>query len=376
MIDTINIVSFDIPYPPDYGGAIDVYYKIKALRDNGIKVILHCFQYNKTQSNHLEVLCEHVYYYQRKTSIWTNISILPYTVYGRKNKTLINNLLKNEYPIIFEGLVSSYYLKDKRLRNRIKVFRESNVEHTYYYKLAQATDVIWKKIFFYAEGIKLQLYESIIKNADIILPVSENDYQYFKQNYPQNFSCFIPPFHPNNELECLSGKGNYILYHGNLAVPENEYAAIFLCKYVFSLLPYHCIVAGRKPTKQLKQIIQNTTNIELIENPKDDEMEQLIKQAHINVIITFQNTGFKLKLLHALFAGRYVIANHLMTSGSMLDNVCNIANSPDDMVKCCQQLMQRTFTQHDIQYRSSYLFPFFSNQYQAKKIIQLIQKHA
>ena len=39
----LNVVSFDIPYPPDYGGVIDIYYKIKALNSAGIKIHLHCF---------------------------------------------------------------------------------------------------------------------------------------------------------------------------------------------------------------------------------------------------------------------------------------------------------------------------------------------
>ena len=38
----INIVSFNVPYPPNYGGIIDVYYKIKALREIGCEVVLHC----------------------------------------------------------------------------------------------------------------------------------------------------------------------------------------------------------------------------------------------------------------------------------------------------------------------------------------------
>ena len=27
----VHIVSFDVPYPPNYGGVIDVFYKIKTL---------------------------------------------------------------------------------------------------------------------------------------------------------------------------------------------------------------------------------------------------------------------------------------------------------------------------------------------------------
>ena len=41
----IHIVCFDVPHPPDYGGVIDIYYKVKSLHELGIKVHLHCYQY-------------------------------------------------------------------------------------------------------------------------------------------------------------------------------------------------------------------------------------------------------------------------------------------------------------------------------------------
>lgn len=43
----LNIVSFNIPYPANYGGVIDVYYKLEALRACGVKLILHCFEYER-----------------------------------------------------------------------------------------------------------------------------------------------------------------------------------------------------------------------------------------------------------------------------------------------------------------------------------------
>ena len=33
----LNIVSFNIPYPANYGGVIDVYYKLEALRACGVE---------------------------------------------------------------------------------------------------------------------------------------------------------------------------------------------------------------------------------------------------------------------------------------------------------------------------------------------------
>ena len=37
---------------------IDVYFKIKAFKKEGIKVNLHCFEYGRKVSSELEILCE------------------------------------------------------------------------------------------------------------------------------------------------------------------------------------------------------------------------------------------------------------------------------------------------------------------------------
>ena len=43
LLVKINFVSMDIPDPPNYGGAIDIFYKIKAITELDCKIILHCF---------------------------------------------------------------------------------------------------------------------------------------------------------------------------------------------------------------------------------------------------------------------------------------------------------------------------------------------
>jgi hypothetical protein len=39
----LHIISFNVPYPPNYGGVMDVFFKIRALHEQGIKIHLHCF---------------------------------------------------------------------------------------------------------------------------------------------------------------------------------------------------------------------------------------------------------------------------------------------------------------------------------------------
>ena len=41
----LHVVSFQVPFPPDYGGLIDVYYKLKALKEAGCSVVLHTYRY-------------------------------------------------------------------------------------------------------------------------------------------------------------------------------------------------------------------------------------------------------------------------------------------------------------------------------------------
>ena len=64
----LHIVSFDVPFPPNYGGIIDVFYKIKALSELGVEIYLHAFEYKTGKSEELEKICKKVYYYPRKTS--------------------------------------------------------------------------------------------------------------------------------------------------------------------------------------------------------------------------------------------------------------------------------------------------------------------
>ncbi|MCC6370990.1 MAG: hypothetical protein IT236_08305, partial [Bacteroidia bacterium] len=85
MSHSLNIVSFDIPFPANYGGVIDVYYKIKALNQLGIKIHLHCFNYGRDESEELAKICETVNYYPRKKFYQAIYSNVPYIVGSRQS---------------------------------------------------------------------------------------------------------------------------------------------------------------------------------------------------------------------------------------------------------------------------------------------------
>ena len=368
----LNIVSFNIPYPANYGGVIDVYYKLEALRACGVKLILHCFEYERPHAPELESICDKVFYYKRRTGVIANLTWLPYNVYSRKDHRLIENLLQNDYPILFEGLHSCYYMDDPRLRNRMKIFRECNIEHDYYRHLAKSGKGLVRNAFFKIEAMRFQAYQKVARYAKLIIAVSTTDADYLRKQFPNQRIEFVPCFHENNRITAEPGKSDYILYHGKLSVIENERAVLFLTKHVFSQLKHTCIIAGMNPTRLIREAAAPYPHIKVEANPSKERMDALIHNAQIHMLITFQDTGLKLKLLNSLFAGRHTIVNHLMLAGSGLDPLCHIADTPDEMIRACEQLMALPIDKEVIDKRKQLLFPAFSNEDQGIRLYKMI----
>ncbi len=373
MQNHLHIISFDVPYPANYGGAIDVFYKIRCLHQQGIKVILHCFEYaDRKQSSELEKLCEKVYYYKRDFSFLNLISSLPFNVKSRISQELKQNLLKDDFPILFEVLHTCYLLSDPDLKNRKKLFRHSNIEHDYFLELAKGERSLLKKIYLKSEAAKLKRFEKQIKHADCILSVSETDLAYFKKHYPKTPSIYLPSFHGFDELQCKPGKGNYILYHGNLSISENYNAALWLIKNVFSKITQSVIIAGLNPPPHLIEAIKLHSHISLKQNCSEQEMQSLIEDAQIHCLYTEQATGLKLKLLNVLYSGRFVIVNDSMVTGTQLSTACQIANSPTEYMKSIQELFSKEFSINEIENRKT-LITSMNNTKKTKKLIELFQ---
>lgn len=367
----LHVISFNIPYPANYGGVIDVFYKIKALSEKGVRIILHCYEYGRAHAKELEDLCEEVCYYPRNTKLASHLSCLPFNVKSRVSASLRERLLKDNYPILMEGLSSSYLLSDSALAGRFKIFREANIEHDYYRQLAKAESRIPQKMFLNFEAWRFKRFESVVENADLSVCVSTTDTDDLRSRFPGKQVEFMPCFHANNEITSKPGQSDFILFHGNLSVTENEKAALFLIDHVFRRLPYKCVIAGMNPSHKLLKSAENYPNITIEANPDEERMNFLLQEAHVNLLITFQATGLKLKLLNSLFAGRHSVVNCLMLSGSGLGDLCHITDSSDDMLRTIDRLMNRPFTEENITLRKSLLFPLFSNSHQADQLIEL-----
>lgn len=367
----LHIVAFDVPFPANYGGVIDIFHKIRWLHQKGVHITLHCFEYGRGIQEELRQYCSQVYYYPRRTGIGANLSVRPYVVASRKHPDLLSNLVNDNHPILFEGLHTCSLINHPRLRNRLKIYRESNIEHHYYIHLAKAEKNLAKKFFFLTEALKLRLFQKKLQHADLILTVSQEDNRYLATHFPLKRVIYIPSFHANDTVSSAHGEGNYMLYHGKLSVSENYRAAQFLLTKVMKESDFPLVIAGMDPPKKLINLVKKHRNAKLIANPSQEEMDKLIAGAQVNLMFTFQATGLKLKLLNTLFNGRHCVANSKMLSGTHLEPACYVANSVKEIKTQAERLMKQPFAASDLQKRITLLAPFNNNQ-NIEKLILLI----
>jgi hypothetical protein len=368
----LHIVSFTIPFPPNYGGAIDVFFKIRALHSAGVKVHLHCFSYDRKPSPELEKYCQEVYYYPRKTGLSSALSWKPYIVFSRRSDKLLEILQKDEFPILFEGLHSCYYLSHPLLKNRIKIYRESNIEHLYYYHLSKAETNLGKKLYYFLSSLKLRAFQGILSHASMMLTVSSEDNEYLLRKFPWIPVEYLPSFHKDDEIKSLPGTGDFALYQGNLSVAENEKAAEYLVKEVFRETGTRFIIAGMNPSKSLEKLVNQAPNVTLIPNPSDEEMCELISAAQVNILVTFQQTGLKLKMLNALFNGRYCLVNPGMVSGTELSELCEIGTNAQELRQKVTELMHQPFNEERLYLRREKLLKWHSNKENCIRLLNLL----
>lgn len=373
MSQFLHLIAFDLPYPPDYGGATDIYHKIRSLHALGVKVILHVFLYKgKKPAPELNQITVETHYYFRRRLVNPFWGKEPYVVITRQSKALLHRLMQDNHPILFEGLHTTAYLNHPKLQHRIKLVRAHNIEHNYYKALGDAELRSWKKSFFYLEAKRLERYESILSAASAILSISPMEHTYFQRTYGK--TTYVPAFHSNAEVVSLKGNGNYILYHGNLGIPENDRAARFLATEVFPMLSMPCIIAGSHPSLSLQKAMSALSHGSLRANLSADEIFNLVQNAQVNVLVTFQSTGIKLKLLNALYRGRHIVTNGPMVEETGLDTLCRISDHPTEIAELIQQQFDIPFTEDDITKRWTVLDQQFNNESSAAKILNLLQQ--
>jgi hypothetical protein len=369
LIKKLHIVSFDVPYPPNYGGAIDVFYKLKALHALGIKIYFHTFEYGRGEQEELNTYCEKISYYSRNSFIRSFFSTDPFVVKSRANEYLILNLNADNYPILFEGLHTTLPVMTKRLHQQKVFVRAHNIEHDFFNGLADSESSVFKRNFFKQEAKKLEKYEKVLRDVDGVFTISPFEQGYFQKKYGDKCQ-YVPAFHDHKTHTTHQNSSKNILYHGNLLVSENVRAALYLID-IYKESPYHFTIASNHHHNVISNEIERHTNISFYHLKKPEDLYKLFEEAQVNVLPTFQKTGIKLKLLNTLYQGKFIIANDFMVEDTGLESLCERANNKEEFLAKTEELLGKDFTSKMIQGRREIL-KSINPKKGAQKIVDII----
>lgn len=367
----LHVISFQNPYPPNYGGVIDVYYKLKALKEAGYDITLHTFAYRERShvEEELKDVVSEIIVYERNIDVLRQMSLKPFIVNSRNNRALLANLIKDNAPILFEGLHTCAFLDSPLLTNRLKIVRAHNVEHHYYSGLAKASKGIAKKLYFYLESFRLKRYEKVLRNADYICAISQPDLDYFRSKYGDK-SVLLPCFFDDAKRDKDLPFEDYVLYQGNLSVEENIKAVEWIIDNVSTMMPStNFVFAGLNPPEHLVEKIGKERNATLKTNLSAEEMDSLISRTKVSLLITFQPTGVKLKLLNALGKSGSIVANSMMVSGSGVEEYCLVADEPEQIRELIlQQIANDSLQQNNFAVN-------FNNKVNGERLIKILEKN-
>lgn len=371
MSKELHIVSFDCPYPPYYGGVIDVFYKIKTLNELGVKVHLHYFADEAQDHQALKNICETITHYPKSSvfsqQLFTNI---PFRMLVRRNSELTKNLAENDFPILYEGLHSSYSALNSNLKKQSKFLRCHNAEAEYAKQLSRSEDNYLKKVLFQVEANKTSVFERKLIQFDGLFALSDEDKNYFDKS--NSNVKIIPIFHAHDKVAIKEGLGDYILFHGNLSVAENIETAMWMAKELAKQLKeIQFVIAGKSSDIKIKNQLEQS-NVQCILNPDQEEMQNLIQNAQIVLLKTSVPSGIKLKLIDSLAYARHIVSDVNSVQKSGLSPLVTIANSNSDFKHKIKSLMEKEILLDDITKRNIVFSQALNNQLNALKIIQEI----
>jgi len=329
----IHIVCPEIPGPFSSADMTDTYFQLQFLYRAGYQAILHCF-HNDPDPNitHLKNLSSCIHLYARNHGHKAVSMRHPYCISSRSNPQLLENLLQYAYPVLFQGMSSTFYLPDLVDRGYKVVVRINGIASEIYEAFIKCEKSLIKKAYSFNEARLIRKWEEKISEHATIVTTTISDKQKFQQLYKGAKTRYIAPFIPMPQIKCQPGKGMYCLYYGDLSNPENEKMVSWLSESVFNKMPVPLIVADTGNSVKPRDPLHPDSNICVVSNPAATELNELIQKAQIILLLRCHHHGFDNRLLQALEKGRYCICNDLMIHDTGLEKLFIVANEEDEII--------------------------------------------
>lgn len=317
----ILIVSAFFPYPTHFGGAFDIWEKIKGFYK--LKFEIHLIytskEYPKEQDlQKVQKFVQKIYFVRRKNNFSGIFSVKPTQIKSREKLNQIK-LESSYFMTVLESEYVSLVLDNKTLKSENFVLRVHNNEAKYFKELFKSTSNIFRKAYYLVESIKFKrISKKIYTKMDRLWFISSDElmsYSSIKSN-----GIHLPP--PINQ-KFINRKltDHNVLFIGSLYMDNNIEGLLWYLKNVHVKLidevpNYRLIICGstgQQSEVYFEKIFSKYSNIDLFFNI--DNLEPIYKSATVFVNPMLHGSGVKVKSINALANGLPLVSTKTGSEG-------------------------------------------------------------
>jgi len=336
------IVLFDVPYPTNYGGVYDSMKRIEFLLDNNylLDIICTCnsnYRIEEFTKSDAFKLFRKVYILNSNVNIFNIISSNPLSASIRNvelSAEILSYLKGKIYDfVLFDHIKTSELAFQIRnvLINQFFILRMHNNEYDYYLTLAKKTKNLFKKIFFFSEGIKYLFYQKKVLRHNLfnrVYYLSSKDIIQFNGLKSDLNSVILPIYIKKNiEYSYNKVKTTDFLYVGNLDLDDNYFALLEAIKYLVdnNFSCHKVSICGKcSSDSRMKLILSKTTllsNCNVNFNISSNLLQNEYSKSKIFLNFSTNSSGVKTKLIEAFSYGILIISNFNGVIGSGLEGL-------------------------------------------------------
>lgn len=341
------VVGF-FPYPCYFGGAIDVYGRIEALKELGYVIDMVCtckVPPSQEDMAAIQALTENIYILERKNRITDMVYLQPLQATSRKSlKTVV---LDQEYDlVILESESTAPILQNRTLKVSKIALRVHNNESKYFFQLGGSTGNIFKKLYYYIDAIKFKKYSAaIFAKTDRLWFISIDEMNECVKKGLWTEKAFHLPSSSVRPVQQNLG-GRKVLFIGSMFMPNNINAIEWYLKNVHGQLlkkfpDYTFVVVGSTgdvKEDELMNMFSGYTNVEIHFNAPNLASHYAGAAVFVNPMQ--YGTGVKLKSLNAIANGLPLVSTHTGSEGiGLIDKEMFFrADSPADFYAAIEHI--------------------------------------
>lgn len=364
----ILVVSGFMPFPPIFGGAIDVWERIKGLHTLGYEIdLVVTDKYNPTteQIEQLNKFIRHFYFVKRENKVHQLLRKLPLQFLSRKGLKYLK-INQQYHCVILESEFCWAVTLNDTITYKNLIVRVHNIESLYFKMLGKSATNLKEKIYYKLETAKIkQLSQIVFQKADRLWFISKDDLKVC--NLPQK-SMFMP--FPVNDafVQPTVKKGFNVVFMGSLFMQNNLYGLDWYVKNVHPLLikevpDYHFYIIGslKEENLELDKKYSQLNKVTIVINAPC--LKNYYEKAAVFINPMFHGSGVKVKSVNALVNGLPLVSTSIGVEGigltdTMYYHANNVTSFKEQIILALtnqENAVQKTQLAQDYLQKNNYL---------------------